>query len=395
MPRRCAGVSFAVPMSIPRYSCIASALITSASRARANSMPRSDLPDAVGPTTAITDAGGDPETGFGGRSWSGGTGAVSQTSATARPAVGRGRSAHRSRVGHRAGLIGVSSTSSRPGIRPRRAPRRSAAGPASSACHRCRRRAPARRPGPRLRVHRPGRGPVRRVRPGRPRPRLGRRRRRNPLRAGRNTRARVPIVWPCRHRARATRTRHRPGRPGAVPTDAHSARSAVTSISCSTVSPRHPARSSSHRPIVNESGRAATEPLVLQRGDHAHPVAGERSPGVLGVDRGPRAAADAHDRPGCGSRAARRRQRRRPRGARRPAGAAPAAKCGDQQRRVRDDRHHDAGRLGGRSVVAAGELIPRRRRSARGGGRCPPPPPARTRRAWPARWTRARWRSSR
>src|SRR5690606_30612660 len=39
-------------MSIPRYSCIASALTTSPPSASANSTPRSVLPVAVGPTTA-------------------------------------------------------------------------------------------------------------------------------------------------------------------------------------------------------------------------------------------------------------------------------------------------------------------------------------------------------
>src|ERR1700739_2910142 len=43
-------------MSMPRYSCIESALITSPPIARASATARSDLPTAVGPTTAITDA---------------------------------------------------------------------------------------------------------------------------------------------------------------------------------------------------------------------------------------------------------------------------------------------------------------------------------------------------
>src|SRR3954464_10961145 len=52
MPRRCATVSFAVPMSMPRYSCMASALTISPPSRSASSRPRSDLPVAVGPTTA-------------------------------------------------------------------------------------------------------------------------------------------------------------------------------------------------------------------------------------------------------------------------------------------------------------------------------------------------------
>src|SRR5690606_32577923 len=46
--------SFAVPMSMPRYTCIESALTTSPPRRSASSTARSDLPAAVGPTTAIT-----------------------------------------------------------------------------------------------------------------------------------------------------------------------------------------------------------------------------------------------------------------------------------------------------------------------------------------------------
>src|ERR1700761_9038900 len=53
-PRRSAGVSLAVPMSIPRYSCIESALTTSPPTARASSTARSDFPAAVAPTTAIS-----------------------------------------------------------------------------------------------------------------------------------------------------------------------------------------------------------------------------------------------------------------------------------------------------------------------------------------------------
>ena len=47
-------VSLAVPMSMPRYSCMASALTTSPPSACASASPRSDLPVAVGPTTATT-----------------------------------------------------------------------------------------------------------------------------------------------------------------------------------------------------------------------------------------------------------------------------------------------------------------------------------------------------
>src|ERR1700722_6300444 len=54
MPSRSAGVSLAVPISMPWYSCIESALTTSPSSARASASERSDLPAAVGPTTAMT-----------------------------------------------------------------------------------------------------------------------------------------------------------------------------------------------------------------------------------------------------------------------------------------------------------------------------------------------------
>src|SRR5262249_641035 len=53
-PRRCAGLSLAVPISMPVYSCIESALITSPPSARARPSDSSDFPAAVGPTTAIT-----------------------------------------------------------------------------------------------------------------------------------------------------------------------------------------------------------------------------------------------------------------------------------------------------------------------------------------------------
>ena len=53
-PPRSAAVSFAVPTSMPWYSCIESALTTSPRSASAIATPRSDLPEAVGPTTAIT-----------------------------------------------------------------------------------------------------------------------------------------------------------------------------------------------------------------------------------------------------------------------------------------------------------------------------------------------------
>ena len=53
-PRARRACSLAVPMSMPRYSCIASALTTSPPSACASASPRSDLPVAVGPTTATT-----------------------------------------------------------------------------------------------------------------------------------------------------------------------------------------------------------------------------------------------------------------------------------------------------------------------------------------------------
>lgn len=53
-PRRSSGVILAVPMSMPRYSCIESALTTSPSRASARATESAVLPAAVGPTTAIT-----------------------------------------------------------------------------------------------------------------------------------------------------------------------------------------------------------------------------------------------------------------------------------------------------------------------------------------------------
>ena len=54
MPWRCATVSLAVPMSMPRYSCMESALMISPPSSRASRSARSDLPAAVGPSTAIT-----------------------------------------------------------------------------------------------------------------------------------------------------------------------------------------------------------------------------------------------------------------------------------------------------------------------------------------------------
>ncbi len=41
-------------MSMPRYSCMESALTTSPSTACANARPNADLPVAVAPTTATT-----------------------------------------------------------------------------------------------------------------------------------------------------------------------------------------------------------------------------------------------------------------------------------------------------------------------------------------------------
>ena len=63
MPRRSDTGSFAVPMSIPRYSCIASAFTTSATRPCAASVSArrsdsSDLPVPVAPTTAYSRAPG-------------------------------------------------------------------------------------------------------------------------------------------------------------------------------------------------------------------------------------------------------------------------------------------------------------------------------------------------
>ena len=54
MPRRSATVSLAVPMSIPAYSCIESALMISPPTSSASRSASSDLPAAVGPSTAIT-----------------------------------------------------------------------------------------------------------------------------------------------------------------------------------------------------------------------------------------------------------------------------------------------------------------------------------------------------
>ena len=54
MPRRSAAVSLAVPMSMPAYSCIESALMISPPRSSASRNASSDLPAAVGPSTAIT-----------------------------------------------------------------------------------------------------------------------------------------------------------------------------------------------------------------------------------------------------------------------------------------------------------------------------------------------------
>jgi hypothetical protein len=49
---------FAVPMSMPRYTCIASTETSSTSpNARAAAVATTDLPEAVGPTTATTCAG--------------------------------------------------------------------------------------------------------------------------------------------------------------------------------------------------------------------------------------------------------------------------------------------------------------------------------------------------
>ena len=65
MPTRWAGASLAVPMSMPRYSCMESALMTSPPSSWASRRPRSDLPAAVAPTTATT---GRPAAASGGRS---------------------------------------------------------------------------------------------------------------------------------------------------------------------------------------------------------------------------------------------------------------------------------------------------------------------------------------
>ena len=54
MPWRWATVSLAVPMSMPRYSCMESALTISPPSSLASRSARSDLPAAVGPSTAIT-----------------------------------------------------------------------------------------------------------------------------------------------------------------------------------------------------------------------------------------------------------------------------------------------------------------------------------------------------
>ena len=50
---RSSAESLAVPMSMPRYSCIESALTISPPSAVASRIPSSDFPTAVGPTTAI------------------------------------------------------------------------------------------------------------------------------------------------------------------------------------------------------------------------------------------------------------------------------------------------------------------------------------------------------
>ena len=54
MPRRSPLGTFAVPMSIPRYSCIESALTISPPSCSARSSAKADLPAPVGPTTATT-----------------------------------------------------------------------------------------------------------------------------------------------------------------------------------------------------------------------------------------------------------------------------------------------------------------------------------------------------
>src|SRR5262245_54576227 len=54
IPSRSAGVSLAVPMSMPRYSCMESALMISPPRVSARRSDRADFPAAVGPTTATT-----------------------------------------------------------------------------------------------------------------------------------------------------------------------------------------------------------------------------------------------------------------------------------------------------------------------------------------------------
>src|SRR5699024_52462 len=53
MPSRSSTVSLAVPISIPRYSCIESQLTTSPSKWCASCKDNADLPDAVGPTTTM------------------------------------------------------------------------------------------------------------------------------------------------------------------------------------------------------------------------------------------------------------------------------------------------------------------------------------------------------
>ncbi len=60
MPSRWAWASLAVPMSMPAYSCMESALMTSPSSACASRRARSDLPAAVAPTTATTGCGPSP-----------------------------------------------------------------------------------------------------------------------------------------------------------------------------------------------------------------------------------------------------------------------------------------------------------------------------------------------
>jgi hypothetical protein len=56
---RSAAVGFAVPMSMPRYTCIESIEISSTSPScSATAIATADLPDAVGPTTATNGSAG-------------------------------------------------------------------------------------------------------------------------------------------------------------------------------------------------------------------------------------------------------------------------------------------------------------------------------------------------